>query len=50
MTLMLSGNLKEWLNAINVGGQTKCIMDNVKVANVMTKYEQELHDLQDNFF
>ena len=48
MTLMPSGNLKEWL--INVGGQKKCIMDNVKVANVMTEDQQELHDLQDNFF
>ena len=38
------------VNAINVGSQTKCIMDNVKVANVMTKHQQQLHDLQDNFF
>ena len=38
------------VDAINVGSQTKCIMDNVNVANVMTKHQQELHDLQDNFF
>ena len=38
------------VNAINVGSQTRCIMDNVKVANVMTKHQQELHDLQYNFF
>ena len=40
------------VNAINVRSQTKCIMDNVKVAKiyVMTKDQQELHDLQDNCF
>ena len=38
------------VNAINAGSQTRCIMGNVKVANVMTKHQQELHDLQYNFF
>ena len=47
---MPSGNFKRVVNAINVVGQTKCIMDNVKVAKVMTKYQQAQHDLQDNFF
>ena len=47
---MPSGNFERVVNTINVVGQTKCIMDNVNVANVMTKHQQELHDLQDNFF